>query len=704
MTRELLWEIGAEEIPARFLPDLIQQIQRLSAAALAENGLTYASLEVLATPRRLTLLVHELIEKAADVETEVKGPSLKAAYDEAGQPTKALQGFCRGQGLELSDLYQKEVNNSAYLFGLKKTAGRPAMELLQTILPGVADKLFFAKPMRWGDNPARFVRPIHWIVALFGDDVVPFSYAGIESGRVTQGHRFLGSDHIEIDRPDQYRALLEENYVIADQERRREMIQSQIKAVAEELDCVVDEDEDLLTEVVFLVEYPTVLTGRFAEKYLELPQELVITPMREHQRYFPVHDKAGKLLPLFVTVRNGDRTGLDLVAAGNERVLTARLADAEFFYREDLRQVMDDNVERLAAVVFHEKLGSLRQKVGRMVALADYIGTALGYSQEELKQTRRAAFLAKADLASHVVYEFPELQGIIGEYYAKAAGEDPVVAAAIREHYLPRFAGDELPATRPGVAVALADKIDTLMAFFAIGQIPSGSQDPYALRRAAAGCIQIIVQHQLTLPLREILNYEYTLLKQDIPDLDASVVGERIETAVGFLHQRLENLLSDSGVSYDVINAVQRIGVKQGNVFAALRRAKALQSFRAQLGFRKLLAGFNRSANILRNAKEKDKALELPQVDQALFQAPAEGALFQAVQAAEGRVGAAVEQGAYQEALSALSELAEPIDGFFEAVMVMDPDPAVRGNRMALLQRIVTMADQVADLRKIVES
>lgn len=703
MTKVLLWELGTEEIPARFLPDLIQQITRLAGAGLRENGLGYEKLRVMATPRRLTLLVQGLDEKAADVETELKGPSLKAAYDDAGQPTKALLGFCRGQGLDVNALYQKELNKSIYLFGMKKSLGRSAAEILPELLPGIADKIFFPKPMRWGHNPARFVRPIHWIVALLGEEVIPFSYAGVESGRITRGHRVLGSSCIEIADPSQYEQLLEENFVIVDQDRRRAMIEEQIQAVAERVQGIVDEDEELLEEVTYLVEYPTALAGHFAEKYLELPPELVITPMREHQRYFPVHDKDGKLMPLFITVRNGDVYRLDLVAEGNERVLCARLEDAEFFYQEDLRQPMDANVEKLSAVVFHEKLGSLRQKVGRVVTLAEEIGKELGFSGAELEQTRRAAYLAKADLASHVVYEFPELQGVIGEYYARAAKEDPQVAQAIREHYLPRFAGDELPVSKPGIAVALADKIDSMMAFFSIGMIPSGSQDPYALRRAASGCTQIIVKHQLPLSLRSVLGFAYGLLEQDIPGLDLSVKPERIESAVSFLQQRLENLLGEMGISYDVINAIQSISLAQGDLCSAQRRASALQEFRAQEDFRDLLAGFNRSANILRSAKEKDAALQIPPLDAALFADPAEGLLAEAVQAAEGKVAPLVEQGRYQEALAALSQLAPAIDGFFEAVMVMDPDPAVRGNRMALLQRVVAMADSVADLRKIVD-
>jgi len=703
MSKALLWELGTEEIPARFLPDLIQQITRLAGNGLQENGLAYESLRVLATPRRLTLQVEGLAEKAADVETEVKGPSLKAAYDGEGQPTKALLGFCRGQGLDPAELYQKELNNSIYLFGLKKTQGRLAVEILPELLPGIADKIFFPKPMRWGHNPARFVRPIHWIVALYGEEVIPFSYAGVESGRVTRGHRVLGSSCIEISEPSVYEGLLEQNYVIVDQERRREIIQSQIQAVAESVNGIVDEDEELLEEVVFLVEYPTALAGHFAEKYLELPPELVITPMREHQRYFPVHDAEGKLLPRFITVRNGDDYRLDLVAAGNERVLCARLEDAEFFYREDLRRPMSENVEKLSAVVFHEKLGSLRQKVGRIVALAEYIGQQLGFSQTELEHTSRAAYLAKADLASHVVYEFPELQGIIGEYYALAAKEDAAVAQAIREHYQPRFAGDELPESKAGLAVALADKLDTMLAFFAIGQIPSGSQDPFALRRAAAGCTQIIVRHQLNLVLRDVLGYAYGLLEKDVPNLDMSLMPERIESAVSFLHQRLENLLSEGGVSYDVVNAIQSIGLQQGNLFAAQRRALALQSFRSHPAFPQLLAGFNRSANILRSAAEKGQSMELPPVTEARFVDPTENQLFAAVQAAESRFAALVEAGSYQEALECLSQLAEPINAFFEAVMVMDPDLDVRANRMSLLQRIVAMADSMADLRKIVE-
>lgn len=703
-TRDLLWEIGLEEVPARFLPATVEQLGALAGEALKNAGLAYQTLRVYATPRRLALYVTALAVQAADTETEQKGPSRKAAYDENNAPTRALLGFCKSQGLEPADLIEREINGNPYLFAVKRSAGQPALALLPELLPALAEKLYFPKPMRWGYQTRRFVRPVRWMVALFGDAVLDMEFAGVRAGRVSRGHRLLGSDHIELAAPGEYLEKLRQNYVICDQEERRALCWQQILDAATALGGCVEEDDELLTEVTYLLEYPTALSGRFEEKYLTMPKELVITPMREHQRYFPVYDQAGGLLPRFITVRNGDGRFLDIVAEGNEKVLRARLADAEFFYTEDLADVMDEKVEALSHVVFHEKLGTMRQKVGRIVALAEEIGRKLGYTEEELAQTRRAAFLAKADLGSRVVYEFPELQGVIGEYYAKAAGEDPVVAQAIREHYLPRFAGDALPETKAGVAVALADKFDSICGFFAIGMIPSGSQDPYALRRAAAGCAQIIIARQLELRLREMLPFAFSLVEADAaPAVREKMVRgrERLENAVKFLHQRLANILGEEGVAYDIINAIERIGMEQADLFGALRRARALSDYRRSERLGLLLAGFTRAMNLLRGGAAQAAAMQ-PAVDAALFVDDSERALFDALLAAEQTVRPLLAASDFHAALDEAAKLTPYINAFFDAVMVMDKDDAVRENRLALLRRLVALPAGVGDLGKLI--
>ena len=704
MNKDLLWEIGVEEVPARFLPAVIKQMTSLAEESFHGAGLRYDLLKVYATPRRLTLSIQGLADKAADTETEMKGPAVKAAYDEKGEPTKALQGFCRGQGLDAADLKQKEINGNFYIYAVKKKEGCQTAALLPELLLPMLDKLYFPKPMRWGYNTRRFVRPVRWMVALFGQEIIDIEFAGVKADRYTRGHRLLGSGHIELAQPADYLDALRENYVICDQKERGALCWQQIQQVATEIGGKVEADEELLEEVTFLLEYPTALAGHFEEKYLAIPKELIITPMREHQRYFPVYGPDGKLLPRFITVRNGDSRYLSTVAEGNEKVLRARLADAEFFYNEDLKEKMDDKVEQLSAVVFHEKIGTMRQKVGRIVKLSEEIARQLQYSEAELAQTRRAAYLAKADLGSRVVFEFPELQGIIGEYYAHAAGEDPVVAQSIREHYLPRFAGDELPESKPGIAVALADKLDSLCAFFAIGMIPSGSQDPYALRRAAMGCAQIILRHQLDLRLRELLPVAFDLIEADAPAVakEKKISGrDRLESAILFMHQRLENIMSEQGISYDVINAVNRVGLAKADLAGVLHRANMIQSYRQNPRFDALLAGFTRAANILRSAAEKKKEQALT-VTPALLVDPCEEALYGQVLRVKEKIQPLLEAGAYQKVFDEVSELTPFIDTFFDTVMVMDKEEAIRKNRIALLLEIVDLTADVGDLSQIV--
>ncbi|MCR4962655.1 MAG: glycine--tRNA ligase subunit beta [Firmicutes bacterium] len=703
-TRDFLLELGLEEVPARFLPSSIQQLEDLSQKALAGAGLHYGEAHVYATPRRLALLVSDLAVKAEDVETEVKGPSVAAAYDGDGQPTKALLGFCKGHGLEPKDVRQKELSGNLYIFATKKTLGKDTAEMLPDLIYGLINKLYFPKPMRWGYEKMRFVRPIRWLVALFGNQIVPVKLAGVQAGNVSRGHRLLGSDHIVIEEPAQYLDKLAENYVICDQERRYTMIQEQIAEVARSLDGEAAENPELLEEVVYLVEYPTALSGGFDEKYLSIPEELIITPMREHQRYFPVYKRDGSLAPKFITVRNGDGRYLDVVAAGNEKVLRARLADAEFFYTEDLKDNMEDRVEGLRNVVFHEKLGSMREKVARIGKLALYLGERLDFTPEEMKQTGRVAYLAKSDLGSRVVYEFPELQGIIGEDYALAAGEEDVVAQAIREHYLPRFAGDDLPESKPGIAVALADKMDSLAGFFAVGMIPTGSQDPYALRRAATGCAQIILKKGLHLDLQEIMQYALHLFKQDVPEL-ASAQDEEITGALlGFFKQRLDNIMDEEGLSYDIVNAVSAL--PDTDLYTILRKANALYHHRQGQGFASLLAGFTRAANLLRSAREKGYIGEeqVLQVREDLFRDDSEKDLWREQKRVAEKVHAALAKADYESALDAVGGLTDAINRFFDAVMVMDKEEAVRDNRLALLSQITALTKDIGDLSKIVEN
>ncbi len=692
MAKDLLFEIGIEEIPARFMEPALKQLRELAADGLQQAGLEYADMQVYGTPRRIALLVKDLAEMQPDSQQESKGPALKAAFDAAGQPTKALLGFCRGQGIEPDAVLQKEIKGVQYVYAVKHIQGRPTAELLPAMLEEIVHKLYFPKPMRWGNNEMRFARPIRWLVLLFGQEVLPLEIAGVKAGRVTRGHRFLGNGQAGIKEPAAYLLTLQNEYVVADQKVRREKIWAQIQAVAKVAGGQVKPDEDLLSELVYILEYPTALLGSFDAKYLEIPEELVVTPMREHQRYFPVYDASGqKLLPHFITVRNGNSEHLDIVQAGNEKVLAARLADAEFFWHEDCSHPLADNLPRLAHIVFHEKLGTLDAKVQRIKTLAGHIATKLVFSDDDRRDTERAAELLKCDLVSNAVYEFTELQGIMGEYYAQHDGETPQVAAAIREHYLPRFAGDALPQTKAGIALALADRLDSLVGFFAQGMIPTGSQDPYALRRAAIGVMQILLQNKLGLNLLWLCQKAYALYEGITLERDEPAT---LEALASFFEQRLENILAEEGVAYDVVNAVSGLPL-----FCPLynyQKAHALADFRGDGEFAQLMAAYGRAANLLKNAQPA------AEVQEQLLEEHAERELFAALSAASSKVKSALALRDYLAALRVLASVRPQMDDFFEEVMVMAESEALRGNRLALLQKLVAMTAELGDLSALV--
>jgi len=692
MAKDLLFEIGTEEIPARFMELAIKQMRELAEAGLKEHRLAFSKINVYGTPRRLALYVSQLAETQADLAEEVKGPSEKAAYDAEGNPTKAVLGFARGQGVNVGDLTVKETPAGNYVFATKKSTGQPAQTVLPGILLNIIHKLYFPKPMRWGDLEMKFARPLRWMVALFGSEVLDVEVEGLKAGRESRSHRFLGSGVVELAAPDQYITRLKENYCIVDQDERKQLIWEQILDIAKANGGQVEPDEQLLEEVTHLLEYPTALCGNFEEKYLALPQEVLITPMREHQRYFPVFREDGTLLPKFITVRNGLPEHIEIVTAGNEKVLRARLADAEFFYTEDLKKNLSDNVEKLQSIVFHEKLGSLSAKVERVKELAQFIGAKLGYSTEEFNAVGRAAFLAKADLVSNVVFEFPELQGIMGEYYARHAGEDDAVCTAIREHYLPRFAGDEVPQTKAGIAVALADKLDSIVGFFGMNFQPTGSQDPYALRRQALGIVHTILQHDLEVSIKDAAAKAYQLLQVQVAfcnDQEKTVVD-----ILAFFKQRMDNVLTESGVRYDVINAV--LAGELDNLGVIKQKAVAISSFRDSTEFRQLITGFTRAANLAKNAEHSN-------VREELFSYPEEGRLYQDFQKVQEQADKCLKDKDYQKALSAVAELRGAIDDFFSAVMVMVEDQDIKANRLALLKKIADYVTDIADLSQLVD-
>ena len=688
MAKDLLFEIGTEEIPARFMPDVLARLAELAAKALDEKRIAHGEIRTLGTPRRIALLIAETAETQAEQTTRKKGPSIKVAYDAAGKPTKAVQGFARSAGVAVEDLAIEEE----YVYAVLHEHGQQVAALLPELLTGLVDALNFPKNMRWGDLDMKFVRPIHWLVALFGTEIVPLTVAGIEAGRISRGHRVLGASAVEISSAADYSAKMKENYVIVDPAERRSLIRSQVEKLAVEQGGAATIDDELLEEVLYLVEYPTALCGRFEEKYLDLPAEAIITPMREHQRYFPVFSKAGKLLPVFITVRNGGTDFIDNVRHGNERVLRARLADARFFYDEDRKAPLGDRVEKLKTIVFQEGLGTMYDKVQRLKKLSVMIAAEMGMHFDQLAIVARAAELSKSDLVTGMVCEFTELQGVMGREYAKLSGEPDAVAEGIFEHYLPRFAGDILPKTQVGRAVAIADKIDNIVTTFSRGKIPTGSQDPYALRRQALGVVNILIDGKISISMQKVYAAAFELT--GITD-----VAKKLSIAVAmedFFRQRLNvrNVLGDAGVRFDIVDAVLSAGTD--NIYQVWLRAKAITSPEGMAAMEKAVAAFTRAANLA--GKAEDDVM----IESVLLQTPEEKQLYKAYLGAKQEVTAMTGAHDYVGIMQAAAELSEPIDNFFNAVMVMVDDEKVRNNRLALLKAISGLTSDVIDLSKIV--
>ena len=681
MSKDLLLEIGTEEVPAHVMPHLLADLKRLAGDMFAERRLAYESLRTIGTPRRTALLVTGLAERQEDVSTETRGPSVAIAFDAEGNPTKAGAGFARGQGIEPSALIQRD----GYVYASVHEKGAETAQLLAELLPELIRAIPLPNSMRWGDLDFRFIRPIRWIVALYGTEVVPFTLANVTSGNTSRGHRTLAPQDFVIAAPAEYETACEKAYIIVDQERRRAMITEQIAETAKAAGGTAEITPDLLEEVLYLVEYPTALSGAFEEKYLALPAETVITPMRDHQRYFPVKAADGSLLPVFITVRNGGREHLDVVAHGNERVLRARLADAQFFFDEDRKKSLAEHREKLKTVVFQQGLGSMYEKTERLMELVTAIVEELAPDEAAYEamepDARRAAELSKADLVTGMVTEFTELQGIMGREYALLDGEKPEVARAIDEQYMPRFAGDELPQSDLGFALSVADKIDNIVGTFSRGKIPTGSQDPFALRRQALGLVLMLIDHKSGLLLSDLVEEA-----SDLYDLDVSLCQKMQVYVADFIRLRLKNVLTERGVRYDVQEAVL---TDVDFVADVPVRAAYVERLLASDGADALVQSFVRVGNIARMT-------ETGIVDPALFAAQEEGALH----AAYERAVAARAAGA--DTLPAEQALAAAIDAFFDAVMVMDKDERIKKNRLTLLKVIDNYLLCTADYSKIV--
>lgn len=676
MAKDLLFEIGAEEIPAGFLPNIIKQLGELATAALAERHIPHGTVKVYATPRRVALLINDVAERGEDVHETHKGPSVSIAYDADGNATKAAIGFARGKGLDVSEL--KVVDG--YIFADTTKAGLDTKEVLSDVLPSLITGLSFPKSMHWGDLEERFVRPVRWLVALFGQDVVPVTFANVTSTNVSRGHRFLGESELTIGEPKDYVDILNKNFIMIDQDVRRETIRKQLTELAATKGATVVWDEDLLDEVTFLVEYPTALCGTFDESYLSLPSDCIITPMKDHQRYFPMVDSKGKLLPMFLTVRNGDGKSLEVVAAGNERVLRARLDDAKFFFNEDRKTPLAGRYEALTKIVFQEGLGNLKDKTERLLTLGAALAQEVGFT--DTITLERATHLAKTDLTTGMVSEFTELQGIMGKEYALLDGETPAVGEAIFEQYLPRFAGDILPSTDAGRILSIVDKVDTIVATFSRGLIPTGSQDPYALRRQTIGIINILMDSKWSLSMHPIWVKAMELL---------GVASEKQEELLGQLENffilRLKNILLEQGMPYQVVDIV----LSQEIVTVALAEGlgQALTANRLDEN-EPLMQAYTRIFNMV-------KDVTFTGVDESLLKEDSEQALYKAALPVYTTNRNALEAGDYVKAVGLAESLVPYIETFFEHVMVMDKDETVKQNRLQLLR----MTYEVSNLGKL---
>ena len=557
MGSDFILEIGTEEIPARFLPEALEQFRDQALELLTSNRLAFEEVRTLATPRRLVLHITDLAGLQEGWEERKKGPSKDAAFDAEGKPTRAALGFAEKHGLSIDQLKLERSGKKEYLVAVQEIPGKKTPELLGELLPSLIKSIVFPKNMIWEQSKVKFARPIRWILCLYGEELVDFSYAGLTSGRETRGHRFLNPGPFVVNSPAHYFTCLEEAGVVLDHKKRELMIRDKVERAARSLGGVARLDAGLLQEVTFLVESPEAISCSFPQSYLDLPREVLVTTMQSHQRYFPVEDAKGAILPFFIAVSNNCAAPLNNIRRGNEKVLKARLADARFFYDEDVKIPLEERAAELKNILFQENLGTLYEKTERLQDLTRFLIEKIpNLNEEERKASLRAAFLAKADLTTNMVGEFPELQGIMGREYALKSGETRKTATAIYEHYLPRFAGDEFPSTTPGVMVALADKMDHLAGCFAVGIRPSGSQDPYALRRQALGILSIFIQHKLSFSFEDLIRQALLLLQNKLAHLNEEEIGKLTDEIRRFAWQRLRYLFQEEGIDYDIIEAV----------------------------------------------------------------------------------------------------------------------------------------------------
>ena len=685
MSQTVLLEIGLEEMPAKYVRSSSIQLKEKMAAFLEENRIGFDAIEMYATPRRLAVIASGVSDKQADLAEVVKGPAKKIALQADGTWSKAALGFVRGQGLTPEDIFFDELKGVEYVFVKKEINGKASSEVLKE-LNTVVESLTFPVSMHWGNHHFKYIRPIHWIAALADDEIIPFQVLDVVSGRTTRGHRFLGEE-VTLAHAGEYVEKLAEQHVIADQDKRKNMIRAQFQQIEAENGWIIPNDETLLEEVTSLVEYPTAFFGEYDSKYLTLPADVLITSMKDHQRYFEVKDKSGKLLPYFISVRNGNGIFIDNVKKGNEKVLTARLEDGLFFFNEDQRITIAQSVEKLKKVTFHSKIGSIHDKMDNTAKIAAHLADLLDLEEDDKTQLLRAASIYKFDLVTNMVSEFTELQGIMGEVYALQQGETAAVATAIREHYLPVSSEGELPETQIGAVLAMADKLDSIISFFLQGMVPTGSNDPYALRRQMIGVIQIIEKYQWSFSLEELLS---ALLTEVYAVEDAESFDKTMNELAVFANGRIQQKLQTYGIRYDIVEAVLQSGEKDVNTLFA--NAKVLQAHSEEESFKAIMEALARVVNISGNPDES-----IP-VQKDLLETASEKNLYVQI----NHLDLALSHGDPEADYAALAAIAPYIEAYFDENMVMVEDIAIRSNRLNTLGNLTLSILQFADVRKLI--
>jgi len=692
--KNVVLEIGTEEIPAQYMENALKDLNRLAKKYLEESRIKYKEIKVYGTPRRLILFIFHIKEKQEDIFQKIKGPAYSIAYNKDSQPQKPALKFAQSQGVNAKDLIVEDTKKGKYIFASKSIIGQPTIDILSQIFSKIIKSMQFPKSMRWKEESLRFIRPIRWILALYGKEIIRFNLDGLNSENITYGHRLLAPKKIKTSSTQEYFRKIEKNYVIIDPQIRENIVKTDIKQIIKEINGKKIINEKQLKEIVYLVEYPNAILGKYDKKYLELPKDVLTVVMEKHQKYFPVFKNKDELLPLFIVIINNSMKYASKIKEGNENVLRARLEDAKFFYQEDQKISLEKRVDKLKNVIFRGNLGNLFNKTKRLELLCDYIADVLQIKQKMKKDLLRAAHLCKTDLVTEMVKEFPELQGIMGKEYAVLSNEKKEVAEAIFEHYLPRFSGDMVPRTKSGMILGIADKIDNIIGCFLTGLTPTGSQDPYGLRRQSRGKIAIILKNNLKISLKDIILKSLSIYKESV-SLELKIdENEIVSQILYFFKQRVKNIFLEDGIHYDVIDAVLAIE-NSGDVVDIKHRIETIEEFYNQPIFGKMLNSSNRVLNLSKNSEKVE-------INKFLLKEKAELNLYNNYEDIYSRIKKLIYNKDYNKTFKLLGDLCEPVDEFFDQVLVMDKDKDIRKNRIALIKKIGILFNQVADLSKIV--